>query len=442
MYCRYCGKRIPDDLDTCVSCGKENVFMDVVEQKTKQKKTIKIVAIVLAAAILLGALAYGIVCLVKHIQWLNRPEDLFYHSNYTVSAEKMAATKDTVVATAGDRTLTNAQLQVFYWMCVYEFLDTNGSNLSYYQFNYTAPFHSQTYDKETGKTWQQYFLENALYVWHRYAVINEAAEAAGFQLPEAAQKELDGIDESVKKAAEEAKAESVDAFLQSEMGPCVTLDNYKYYLNMHYIASTYLASVADKMKEDMTSEEIEAWYEENEATLKSDYGVTKELGDMVSVRHILITVEKSGKDQNDKAIATDEDWEKCKAEAQRILDEFNKGEKTESEFGELAEEHSEDGGSNENGGLYTGITKNTNFVEPFLNWCMDESREVGDTDLVKTDYGYHIMYFVEGKPAWEHYSRLCAVNDKCTETVDDWMEETVQEVDYTELVIGEFSIPS
>ena len=30
---------------------------------------------------------------------------------------------------------------------------------------------------------------------------------------------------------------------------------------------------------------------------------------------------------------------------------------------------------------------------PFDAWCFDASRQPGDTGIVKTDYGYHIMYF-------------------------------------------------
>ena len=33
-------------------------------------------------------------------------------------------------------------------------------------------------------------------------------------------------------------------------------------------------------------------------------------------------------------------------------------------------------------------------VEAFQDWSLDESRKTGDTGIVETDYGYHIMYFV------------------------------------------------
>ena len=37
------------------------------------------------------------------------------------------------------------------------------------------------------------------------------------------------------------------------------------------------------------------------------------------------------------------------------------------------------------------------MVEEFEDWCFDEARQPGDHGIVKTSYGYHIMYFVENE---------------------------------------------
>ena len=34
------------------------------------------------------------------------------------------------------------------------------------------------------------------------------------------------------------------------------------------------------------------------------------------------------------------------------------------------------------------------MVDSFSTWCFDTSRQAGDTAIVRSDYGYHIMYFV------------------------------------------------
>ena len=98
------------------------------------------------------------------------------------------------------------------------------------------------------------------------------------------------------------------------------------------------------------------------------------------VRHILITSSSYGSDTE------------AKEKAEEILKELNEN-KTIDNFVSLVEEYSEDTASVADGGLYKDIELGE-MVEPFEEWCYDESRTAGDTDIVKTDYGYHVMYFV------------------------------------------------
>ena len=42
------------------------------------------------------------------------------------------------------------------------------------------------------------------------------------------------------------------------------------------------------------------------------------------------------------------------------------------------------------------------MVDTFNDWIFDPARQPGDTGIVETTYGYHIMYFVgDGLPAWQ-----------------------------------------
>ena len=87
--------------------------------------------------------------------------------------------------------------------------------------------------------------------------------------------------------------------------------------------------------------------------------------------------------------------------AEDALNEWKNGEMTENSFAELANKYSEDPGSNTTGGLYEGVYPGQ-MVATFNNWCFDESRKPGDTGLVQSDYGVHVMYFVEESgPMWE-----------------------------------------
>ena len=51
--------------------------------------------------------------------------------DYTGTADTLVANRDQVVATVGDRELTNAKLQVYYWMGIYDFISENSYYLPY-----------------------------------------------------------------------------------------------------------------------------------------------------------------------------------------------------------------------------------------------------------------------------------------------------------------------
>lgn len=144
----------------------------------------------------------------------------------------------------------------------------------------------------------------------------------------------------------------------------------------------------------------------------------------VDVRHILIMPEKG-----DDGTASDEAWAAAETKAKEVLEEFLAGDKTEETFAKLAEEKSEDGGSNTNGGLYSGVTKGQ-MVAPFEEWCFAEGRQPGDTDIVKTSYGYHVMYF-SGRGENNIYSSLKST--LVTEKFDNWLNGLSDALEVTKL---------
>lgn len=110
-----------------------------------------------------------------------------------------------------------------------------------------------------------------------------------------------------------------------------------------------------------------------------------------NVRHILFGIGNYG-DYADKAAA--------KKKAEEILATYKKGDMTEDSFSALAKEYTNDSNADK-GGLYENVEKDT-MVTAFNDWIYDESRKPGDTDIVETTYGQHVMYFVgDGKIAWK-----------------------------------------
>ena len=97
-------------------------------------------------------------------------------------------------------------------------------------------------------------------------------------------------------------------------------------------------------------------------------------------------------DDHKEAMAT------AKETAEKLLAEYEAGEHTEDAFAAIGDAAYADGTAAESA-RYEDITPGQ-MVEDFENWCFDASRQVGDTGIVESTYGYHVMYYVS---ATENY---------------------------------------
>ena len=146
-----------------------------------------------------------------------------------------------------------------------------------------------------------------------------------------------------------------------------------------------------------------------------------------SVRHILITPANSEDESTSSTETgyTDEQWANALSKAEAIVDEYNKGEKTELAFAELAEEYSEDTESTSAGssGLYGGGYEGTHIgemVSEFEGWAVDPSRKYGDVDIVKSEYGYHIMYFIFAGPEYYYNAQTDLAEERNNEEIKNY----------------------
>ncbi len=365
-------------------------------------------------------------------------DPIYKQESYTVSAADAATKMDVAVATVGSKKLTNSLLQVYYWMNVYNFLNNNGAYLSYYGLDYTKPFDQQPCSGTAG-TWEHYFLSGALGTWHSYQAMALMAEKENVPMNEDLKKELDGLKDDLEKSAEENKFESVDAMLQSDIAPGITYADYEAYLSVYYAGYSYYSAKYSAI--EITNDMIEDYFTEHEAELEQS-GITKDSGDVYAVRHILIKPEGGAKDEQGNMHYSDAEWEACQDKAQKLLDEWLAGDATEDSFAELAEEHSTDPGSNTNGGLYDGLNKNTNFVTEFKDWYLAEGRKAGDYGLVKTDYGYHIMYFSGTEAQWVYQCRNAAKETEGSKIIKNAMDSYPITTDYTLIVLAEKDLTS
>lgn len=496
MICKHCGAELQNEEQLCPVCGKsqteekteevpqpeaavpegeespaeeatqeeallnEVLSQEEAQEETPEKSTMKpgakpwqIVTLTLVCVALLAGLAFMIIRAVneaqKPSQETNPPEATLesqpstlgtsVRGNYAVTDEEAAAMTDQVVARVGDLELTNAELQIFYWMGVYDFLENNSAYLTYYGLDLTKPLGEQVQNPQTGDTWEQSLLEYALQTWHRYAALYQKGMAEGFTLSEDTQKMLDSLAESMEELAKENDYETAQELIAADMGAGANMEGYEAYQLINCYALEYFQKLYEGL--NPTDEEIEAYFAENEDTF-AESDITKESGYTVDVRHILVIPEGGTKSEDGKTTTySQEEWDACQAEAQKILDQWLAGEATEDTFAQLAGEYSEDPGSKSKGGLYTGVTQGY-MVEEFNDWIFDEARKPGDYGLVKTSIGYHIMYFSGSQEIWYTQAKKALLSQMSTDLIEGMLEAYPMEVDYQAIGLGYVKLSS
>ncbi|MCL2368022.1 MAG: peptidylprolyl isomerase, partial [Oscillospiraceae bacterium] len=117
--------------------------------------------------------------------------------------------------------------------------------------------------------------------------------------------------------------------------------------------------------------------------------------------------------------------EAARIRAEEILAAWRNGSATEESFIELVREYSEDSWENNfSPGLFEDINRFSNLVPPFLNWAIDPIRQVGDTEVVETTHGFHIMYFVGHGDMYYRY--IVSKQDLSNAAFSEWITEVLE----------------
>ena len=113
----------------------------------------------------------------------------------------------------------------------------------------------------------------------------------------------------------------------------------------------------------------------------------------IDIRHILVPLGTGSIAEGEEGYEDEQAQLKADAhaKAEELLAQWQSGEATEDSFAALAMKESTDG-SKYDGGLYTEVYQGQ-MVTEFNDWCFDAARQPGDTGVVDTQYGAHVMYF-------------------------------------------------
>lgn len=271
-----------------------------------------------------------------------------------------------------------------------------------------------------------------------------------------------GSDESSGESSADKDLKDKAKAYAEDISKCKTAKAFKEYIKNYYENNKALLPSSDSETSNVSVEDLIQEQVNAAVTEKYAYEVTSEAGKWIfdssrkaldthifendssytvvmvtktayrdetfykNVRHILITAESNDGSET-----------KAKQKADAVYDEWKKGDATEDSFAALAEKYSEDPGSSSNGGIYENVGYGE-MVTEFNDWLFDADRKTGDTGIIKTSYGYHIMYFCgNGEQVWkqsvdtvmrknaygEDYEKIA---EKYTITFDDSYLNTIE----------------
>jgi len=368
-------------------------------------------------------------------QYVDQDGKFVAHDFQLADADVTDAIANQNVASCAGQKLTNAMLSYYYWQQYYNLLSNYGSYISYF-LDTSKPLATQMYDDT--HSWQDMLLQSSMAAFRQNAVACAAAEKAGFTLPEEYTSYLDSMSSNLDDSAKQSGYKDGEDYLKSFYGPYSTKDSYKEYARVTMTATAYLKTQYDKLQH--TADDVSKYYDEHASEYKQK-GIKKDDTKMINVRHILIKpVADSGAatDANGQATLTDKNWADAEAKAKEIYAAWKAGDATEDSFAAMAKKSSEDTGSASNGGLYENVYPGQ-METAFNDWCFTAGRKAGDTDIVKTSYGYHVMYFSGTTDTAYWYSQ--AENDYVTaqqkKLTDDLIADSDFTVDYAKVALME-----
>jgi head-tail adaptor len=70
------------------------------------------------------------------------------------------------------------------------------------------------------------------------------------------------------------------------------------------------------------------------------------------------------------------------------------------------------------------------MVKEFNDWIFDEARKSGDHGIVKTTYGWHIMYYVDGSEEWQATIKNELQTEKSESAIEDATAKYKVTIDY------------
>lgn len=403
------------------------------------------------------------------------PDDVTCLGSYSASDTEVRSAADTIVASVGDKSLTLSQLQVYYWLEVAAYRQSDAE---------TEPDYAQSLDVQTCPvdstvaSWQQYFLKRALNTWHMHQALVLRAEKEG--VPKEAvydpdlekhqeymtdkpayqyhyahyesyepnsmhQAYLDEIPQTLEALASDNGFASSQAQAEAIAGAGVTAEDLEYYARLSNLAYMYFTEMGYHF--EPAPEDVEAFYTQNEADY-TKLGITRDGEKAVTIRHILLIPKDAEVSADGTVTCSEEAWEACLSKAKTVTGNWKEAvrktkyaqhaisDPAEARFAEAAKNNSADEGSRASGGLYADVRKGQ-LIEPLDAWCFDPARQHGDYEIIRSDCGYHVVFFSEATEDWYARAEADLLQKMGRDLIADAQKSYPAAIRYSDIKLGQ-----
>lgn len=441
MICPKCGANVADESRFCNMCqepltedAKAEVAENAAAPARPEKKNKKLpIYIAVAAAIVVIAVIAAVLGSRNNNNSVEpavtEPASGEQITNETGTGALGAYTEaqlDGAVARVASEgyTMDNVEFNYYYWGQYYYVIAAYSGGIASY-FDVTRPLSEQMYDDTM--TWQDFFIENAISAFIQTKAMVFKAQSEGFELPEESRAALEQTLLELQTYAEEYEYESVDAYIAASYGEGSTFESFAAYLEETYLSSAYTDKVYAELS--FTDAEIEEYYDTYAAEYEAG-GIAKDDTGLVDVRHILVAFET-----DEEGNVSEEANAAAKEEAQKIFDQWQTDGGTEEAFIALVADNTDDTGTAANGGLCASVAPG-DTVEGFNDWIFADGRKAGDCELVETQFGWHVVYFVQDAGLlWQAAAESDMLYEATYGAVAQITEEYTFEVDKSAITI-------
>lgn len=418
------------------------------------------------------------------------PADVTCQGSYT--RENPDGSK--VVATIGDEKLTNAQLAAYYWMEVAAFQSQEARDAAP---DLEKPLDTQPCPLEDGvNSWQQFFLRRALNTWHGVQALTLQSEEKGIPTEEAYQPNeenhekymtgipatkflygynhnytintlhqayLDNLPELLRTLAGTGGYADTDAMARALTGVSgEQLLDYAALYNKGYMYATALSYLIEP-----TEEEVEEWYSAHEQEY-TQAGITKNGEKLVDLRQVLVLPEsadaykdrRTGEDvpavtvtiRDDGKVETSQTgWDAAQARAEQLEKDYeqsvlknrnsNARSTRDALFADFAHLNSQDLDTAPDGGKLSRIQKGE-LIQPLDEWAFDSARESGDVGIVRSDYGWHLLFYTGSVETWYAEAEENLIADRLAQALTEVKENYSVKIDYAAIELPEAAAKS